>query len=146
MTPGARFPRPERMETDMGYSRMAPARPGFSSSAAFSLFSARAHQQVRPPGDAGEYYADCYQPIADLRGAEKQFNTSMLMTRPSAPSWARWWARARPTNPKAPLPGHTIGAGVVGYLIARYNDERDGRVRLASCARDLKTDVGPSTA
>lgn len=55
---------------------------------------------------------------------------------------------ASQTNkPEGAIAGAAIGAGVVvGYLIARYNDERDGRVRLASCARDLKTDVGPSTA
>ena len=58
------------------------------------------------------YYPDCYQPIADLRSAEKSFNTTMVM-------------------------GTTMGA----LLVAKYNNERDDRVRLASYARDLNADV-----
>ncbi len=42
------------------------------------------------------------------------------------------------------LAGAAIGAGAgagASYLVAKYNNERDDRVRLASYARDLNADV-----
>ena len=73
------------------------------------------------------YYPDCYQPIADLRSAEKSFNTTMVMG-----------------TTEGALAGAAIGAGAgagASYLVAKYNNERDDRVRLASYARDLNADV-----
>ena len=78
------------------------------------------------------YYPDCYQPIADLRSAEKSFNTTMVM------------GASQTGKAEGALAGAAIGAGAgagASYLVAKYNNERDDRVRLASYARDLNADV-----
>ena len=48
------------------------------------------------------YYPDCYQPIADLRSAEKSFNTTMVM---GTTMGALLGAVARPGRRKALWPG-----------------------------------------
>lgn len=90
------------------------------------------------------YYSDCYQPIADLRGAEKQFNTTMVMSTAIGAVVGALVGASQTNKPEGAIAGAAIGAGAgagAGYLIARYNDEQDSRVRLASYARDLKTDA-----
>ena len=50
----------------------------------------------------------------------------------------------REPDPEGALAGAAIGAGAgagASYLVAKYNNERDDRVRLASYARDLNADV-----
>ena len=79
------------------------------------------------------YYPDCYQPIADLRSGTTM---GALL---GAVIGASQTGKA-----EGALAGAAIGAGAgagASYLVAKYNNEKDDRVRLASYARDLNADV-----
>lgn len=91
------------------------------------------------------YYPDCYQPIADLRKAEKSFNTTMVMSTTVGAVIGAVIGASQTGKAEGALAGAAIGAGAgagAGYLVAKYNDEQDSRVRLASYARDLNADIG----
>lgn len=90
------------------------------------------------------YYPDCYQPIADLRSAEKSFNTTMVMGTTMGALLGAVIGASQTGKAEGALAGAAIGAGAgagASYLVAKYNNERDDRVRLASYARDLNADV-----
>ena len=90
------------------------------------------------------YYPDCYQPIADLRKAEKNFNTTMVMSTTVGAVLGAVIGASQTGKAEGALAGAAIGAGAgagAGYLLAKYNDEQDSRVRLASYARDLNADI-----
>ena len=90
------------------------------------------------------YYPDCYQPIADLRSAEKSFNTTMVMGTTMGALLGAVIGASQTGKAEGALAGAAIGAGAgagASYLVAKYNNEKDDRVRLASYARDLNADV-----
>ena len=90
------------------------------------------------------YYPDCYQPIADLRSAEKSFNTTMVMGTTMGALLGAVIGASQTGKAEGALAGAAIGAGAgagASYLVAKYNNEKNDRVRLASYARDLNADV-----
>ena len=91
------------------------------------------------------YYPDCYQPIADLRSAESSFNSTVAVSTTVGALVGAVIGASRTGKPEGALAGAAIGAGAgagAGYLLAKYNDEQDSRVRLAGYAHDLNTDIG----
>ena len=68
------------------------------------------------------YYPDCYQPIADLRSAEKSFNTTMVMGTTMGALLGAVIGASQTGKAEGALAGAAIGAG-------------------ASYARDLNADV-----
>ena len=82
------------------------------------------------------YYPDCYQPIADLRSAEKSFNTTMVMGTTMGALLGAVIGASQTGKAEGALAGAAIGAGAgagASYLVAKYNNERDDR--------DLNADV-----
>ena len=78
--------------------------------------------------------------IADLRSAEKSFNTTMVMGTTMGALLGAVIGASQTGKAEGALAGAAIGAGAgagASYLVAKYNNERDDRVRLASYARDL---------
>ena len=78
------------------------------------------------------YYPDCYQPIADLRSAEKSFNTTMVMGTTMGALLGAVIGASQTGKAEGALAGAAIGAGAgagASYLVAKYNNERDDRVR-----------------
>ena len=77
------------------------------------------------------YYPDCYQPIADLRTPMGALLGAVI-------------GASQTGKAEGALAGAAIGAGAgagASYLVAKYNNEKNDRVRLASYARDLNADV-----
>lgn len=126
--------------------RMAPRRGWLIAlGCVFALLGTGCASKYGPQTTDVHYYSDCYQPIADLRGAEKHFNTTMVMSTAIGAVVGALVGASQTDKPEGAIAGAVVGAGAgagAGYLIAKYNDEQDSRVRLASYARDLKEDVG----
>ncbi len=90
-----------------------------------------------------EFYQKCYQPIQDLRDAEKAFNNTVAGTI-IAGAVLGGIAGALTGRPHAALIGIGVGlaAGTVaGYALAKQMEFQDDNKRLASYIKDLDGDI-----
>ena len=109
-----------------------------------SVFATGCASKYGPQMTRVDRYPDCYQPIADLRQAEKNFNTTMVMSTTMGALLGAMIGASQTGKVEGALAGAAIGAGAgagAGYLLARHNDQKDSRIRLASYSQDLNTDV-----
>lgn len=81
------------------------------------------------------YYPDCYQPIADLRSAEKSFNTTMVMGTTMGALLGAVIGASQTGKAEGALAGAAIGAGAgAGRAISSPSTTTRGTTASASPA------------
>lgn len=97
-------------------------------------------QQITKP----KYCPECYQPIQDLRNAEKQFNTTVAGSVVAGALLGAVVGGIATGKPQGALAGAAAGAlvgGVAGYALAKQQKIKDDNQRLASYMADLDGDI-----
>jgi outer membrane lipoprotein SlyB len=91
-----------------------------------------------------KYCPECYQPIQDLRNAEKQFNTTVAGSIVAGALLGAVVGGIATGKPQGALAGAAAGAlvgGVAGYALAKQQKITDDNQRLASYLQDLDGDI-----
>jgi len=91
-----------------------------------------------------KYYPQCYQPIQDLRNAEKQFNTTVAGSVVAGALLGAVVGAIATGKAEGAAIGAGVGAlagGMTGYALAKQRQIKDDNTRMASYLQDLDGDI-----
>ncbi|WP_428564699.1 MAG: glycine zipper domain-containing protein [Solidesulfovibrio sp. DCME] len=91
-----------------------------------------------------KYCPECYQPIQDLRNAEKQFNTTVAGSVVAGALLGALVGAIATGKVQGAAAGAVVGGiagGAAGYAIAKQRQIKDDNARLASYLQDLDGDI-----